>query len=320
VDLMPWPGEPDAMVVPLDSGDRLHYLDWRAASATGGADALPPLVLLHGLSQTAWSWAPICRRLATRAPLLAVDLRGHGLSDSPRSGYDLDSLAFDVLTVVSGAGWGVDVGGPPIVCAGHGLGAMVAVEMARLRPLTIAGLGLVDAGWEHMAEATGMDAAEFQRTIGDPPEVLASMDAYLADRREYDEQSWDADQERAARSAVDAKHAGHVAPVIRPHALRGAIEAMWSYDPAWLVELDMPLLIAIAESGGADDDTGRERLLALDEVLSLRQAADCPPSRLARYPGTGHNLMRYRPAELSAALLGLLELASTSARGRGGQA
>ena len=304
------------MVVTLDTGERLHYLDWGPPPGTGvDRRAGPPLLLVHGLSQTAWTWAPIARRLADASHVLALDLRGHGLSESPRTGYELESLAFDALTVLSAVGYGSDVGGLPAVVAGHGLGAMVAATMAALRPLTIAGLALVDAGWEDMAAATGLDADEFLRTVGDPPEVLASLATYLADRRDYDPPTWDADQERAARAAVDEKHAGHVAPVTRAHALRGAVEAMFEYDPAAaLAGWRGPLLVCVAESATADDDTARERGLALDELLEGRRRAGLAEARVVRFGGVGHNLMRYRPAELSAALLDLLEAAGPAGR------
>jgi pimeloyl-ACP methyl ester carboxylesterase len=304
------------MIVPLDTGDQVHYLDWQPAlRRPGSSSALPPLLMLHGLLGTAWAFAPVARRLGPLTPTIAADLRGHGLSDAPRGSYDLETLAYDCLTVMSASGWGSDAGGPPAVVAGHGLGAMVGATMALLRPSSVAGLALVDGGWEQMAEVTGMDAAEYGRTIGDPPEVLASMEAYLADRRDYDPSSWDEDQRRAARAAVDEKHAGHVAPVVRAHAQRGAIEAMWQYDPAGGAGLvDAPFLAVVAESGTADDETARERRLALEELLALRQARGLPAATVVRFPGAGHNLMRYRPAELSSALRGLLRLCATSDR------
>ncbi len=297
--------EPESLVVTVDTGERIHFLDWAGVTAD-----LPPLVLIHGLAATAWTWTPIAHRLTKHTRVIALDLRGHGLSDSPRTGYDLESLAYDALTVMVANGWGRDVGGPAAVVAGHGLGALVAVSMATIQPDSIAGLALIDTGWESLAEATGMSAAEFERSIGDPPEVLASMDAYLADRREFDPPTWDADQERAARAAVDEKHAGHVAPVLRPFALHASVDAMFSYDPLALVEVRSPVLIAVAESGTADDDTGRERLAALDDVMRARAAAGAPEARVERFPGAGHNLMRYRADRLSAALLALLEEAA----------
>ncbi|MEP7361250.1 MAG: alpha/beta hydrolase [Chloroflexota bacterium] len=294
--------EPESLVVTMDTGDQLHYLDW------GGAGALPPLLLIHGLASTAWSWAPIARRLRSVTRVLALDLRGHGLSESPRTGYDFESMAFDALTVLSANGFGADLDGPAAAVAGHGLGAAVAVTMANLRPASIAALALVEGGFEDFAEATGMTAADYQGSIGDPPEVMASMAAYLADRRDFDPATWDADQVRAARAAVDEKHAGHVASVVRAHALRGSVEALFSYRPrVALAQVAAPVLIAVAESGAADDETTRERRIALDDVVRARAAAGLPPPDIRVYPGAGHNLMRYRPDELSLAIQELLE-------------
>ena len=296
----------------MDTGDRLHYLDWggptRDREPGPGQDQLSPLLLIHGLASTAWSWAPIARRLRDATRVLALDLRGHGLSESPRSGYDLESLAYDALTVLSANGYGADLDGPPAVIAGHGLGAAVAVTMANLRPRSAAALALVEGGFEDLAEATGLTAADYLRSIGDPPEVMASMAAYLTDRREFDPATWDADQERAARAAVDEKHAGHVASVVRAHALRGSVEALFSYRPrVALARVEAPVLIAVAESGAAGDETLRERRLALDDVVRARASAGVPGPRIRTYPGAGHNLMRYRASDLSAALLELLE-------------
>ena len=299
--LAPWPGEPESMVVTAETSDRLHYLDW------GTEGELPPLLLVHGLAATAWSWAPVARRLRGRAHVLVPDLRGHGLSDAPRTGYELTSLAFDALTVLSANGYGASVGGRAAVVAGHGLGALVAATLAIESPGSVAALALIDAGWEFFEEATGQTAADFLRMIGDPPEVMASMSSYLADRRDYDPASWDADQERAARAAVDEKHAGHVAPVVRPHALRASVEAMFDYDPLTVLgRVAVPLLVAVSESGAADDEQARERHLALDDVVAARAGSGLPATEVRTFAGAGHNLMRYRPDELSAALLALL--------------
>jgi pimeloyl-ACP methyl ester carboxylesterase len=72
----------------------------------------------------------------------------------------------------------------------------------------------------------------------------------------------------------------------------------------------MPLLVAVAESGTADDDTGHERLAALDDVVRARTLAGSPPITLARFAGVGHNLMRYRPDALARELVALLEEAA----------
>jgi pimeloyl-ACP methyl ester carboxylesterase len=292
---------PDSMVVTVSDGTRIHYLDWPGP--------LPALVVLHGISQTAWSWAPVARRLTGQARVLAVDLRGHGHSDASRAGYDLESLAFDVLTVMAATGSGEEVGGPAAVVAGHGFGAMVAATAALVQPASVAGLALIDGGWEETAEATRLSPTEFIASIAEPPEVLASMETFLVDRRDFDPATWDLDQERAARAQVEQKHAGHVALVSRPAALRGVVDAMYAYQPAdVLPEVRCPLLVMVAESGAADDELVRERRLALDDVLRVRQEVGAGPARIARLVGVGHNLMRYRPDTVTAELLALRAL------------
>jgi pimeloyl-ACP methyl ester carboxylesterase len=301
--------EPAAVIVTLDTGDRLHVLDW--GSPDPGGPVLPPLLLVHGLTQTAWAWAPVARRLRSRTRVLAVDLRGHGLSETPRAGYDLDSFAYDLLTVLVAHGIGPDAGGPPAVLAGHGFGAQLAAWTARLQPAAVAGLALVDGGWETVEESLRMGDAEFLRGLAEPPEVLASMESYLADRRDWDPGSWDADAERAERARVDEKYTGRVASVVRRHALAGSVGAMFAYRPeAALVPLRAPLLVLAAETGGADDPEVRERRIALDDLLGARAAAAPAPVRVVRFAGVGHNLMRYRPAEVSAELAGLLAIAT----------
>jgi len=300
------------MVVTMDSGERIHYLDWGIPTQPEAARN-PPLVLVHGIAQTAWIWAPVARRLAPRTRVLCVDLRGHGLSAQPRSGYDMGSLAYDVLTVLSANGWGQDVGGRPAVLGGHGAGAMVAATAGALAPVSVAGIALVDGGWESLADATRMTPAEYLAALAEPPEVLASMDAWLEDRAGYDPGTWDADQERAARAQVEQKHAGHVAPVIRAASLRAMVEGMDGYRPVEAMgNLRGPLRVLVAESGASDDDAVRERRLALDDVERLRAAAGLRPARVMRFPGVGHNLMRYRPAAVAAELGSLLDDAAAS--------
>jgi pimeloyl-ACP methyl ester carboxylesterase len=281
------------MVVAVQSGERLHYLDWTAAEPGR------PIVLVHGLTRTAWAWLPVARRLARRQPVIAPDLRGHGASDAPLSGYDLESLALDVLTVMAGRGWGEAVDGPPAVVAGHGLGAMVAVEMARLQPGSVAGLALVDGGWESMLEATRMLPMQLVEAMAEPPEALASMEAWLADRRAFDPASWDADQETAARAQVVEKHAGHLGLVTKGSVIRRVVETMYGYQPLEAVtHLACPVSVLVADATTADDEDRRERLLALEDVCRLR-AAGGHATHVRHFPGAGHDLARYRSEEVA---------------------
>lgn len=279
-------------MVVVEPGDRIHFLDWGGG---GGSRSL----LIHGLSNTAWSWAPVARRLATHGQTVAMDLRGHGLSDAPSEGYGPDLLAEDVVAVAEGSGLLPPGTGDRVVLAGHGFGAIVATRAAAVLGERCAGLVLVDGGWEDLEAATGMDADEFLRGLDEPPEVMASLDAFLADRAAFDPTTWDADQDRAARATVVETHAGKVVPATRPHALEACVRTMFGYDPeASLSAVSVPVIALAA----ADDETG-SRARALACANTAREAAGRSPIRIVSFGRDGHNLMRYRPEAVTAAIL-----------------
>lgn len=299
--------EPEGFVVIAESGERIHFLDWDGPGGAGTAvgPGLPGVLAIHGLSQTGWIWAPIGRRLGGPAGtrrFVSMDLRGHGLSDAPTDdgAYDLAVLASDVEAVAEGSGLlPADREDPQaVVLAGHGFGAIVAATAALELGARCAGLVLVDGGWESLEASTGLDVDEFLRGLDEPPEVMRSLTAFLADRSRFDPGSWDADQDRAARATVVETHAGRVVPATRPHALEACVRAMFTYDPiATLTAISAPITALMA----ADDDGG-SRAAALDAVSAARQAAARGPIEAVSFGDDGHNLMRYRPGEVSAAV------------------
>ena len=299
--------EPEGFVVVLEPRDRIHFLDW--GGPDGGPEARLGSLLVHGIGGTAWEWTPVARRLRSIGRVVAMDLRGHGLSDAPIAGYELEQLAEDAIAVAEGSGLlpfalgddqeviGADH--PGIVIAGHGFGAMVAAWTAAMIGRRCAGLVLVDGGWADLRETTGMEPDEWLRGLDEPPEVLRSMEAFLADREGFDPATWDADQERAARATVTEVPAGHLLPAIRPHALARTVEAMFAYRPSVILpSVEAPIVALMA----ADDEEGsRARALAIAQASLV--SAGRPPIREERYPGIGHNLMRYRPVQVTTAIL-----------------
>jgi pimeloyl-ACP methyl ester carboxylesterase len=295
--------EPDGFVVEVSPGDRVHFLDW------GGPAGGTGVLLIHGLANTAWSWAPVARRLRAVSRVVAMDLRGHGLSDAPSGGYDPETFATDAIAVAEGSGL-LAAADDRVVVAGHGFGAIVAAWAAATLDTRCAGVVLVDGGWESLEAASGMEVEEFLRGLEEPPEVMASIGAFLADRRAFDEATWDADQERAARATVVETHAGHVVPSTRPHVAEACIRAMFGYEPlAALAALDVPVTAIIA----SDDESG-SRAAALAHASATRVEAGRDPVRAVLIGNTGHNLMRYRPDEVCAAILALAQPAFTSNR------
>jgi pimeloyl-ACP methyl ester carboxylesterase len=306
-DIVPAPdptAEPQGFIVTADSGDRIHFLDWGGPT---DPDPTPShgVLLIHGLSTTAWTWTPVARRLRGVRHVVAMDLRGHGLSDAPTEdgAYDLAELARDAIAVAEGSGRLVEPG-DRVVLAGHGFGAMVAAEAALALGARCVGVVLVDGGWESLEASTGLDVEGFLRGLDEPPEVLRSMTAFLADRAAFDPATWDADQEQAARATVVETHAGRVVPVTRPHVLGACVRTMFAYDPMTTVPQIAVPVVVLAAAGSADDAPGaRDRALAA--VATARTSAGNPPLETVSFRHDGHNLMRYRPDAVGAAILGV---------------
>jgi pimeloyl-ACP methyl ester carboxylesterase len=286
--------EPEGFLVAADDGTRIHFHDW---SVPAHERPEPGVVLVPGLLGPAWTWAPVARRLSGGRTTVVADLRGHGLSDAPAGGYDLVTLAADVVVVAEGSG---ALNGGTAVLAGHGFGAIVAAGAAVLLGDRCAGLVLVDGGWERVEETSGVDVDEFLRGLDEPPEVLRSMDAWLADRRAFDPASWDVDQERSARDAVVETAAGRLLRSVRPHVVEAVVRAMFTYEPGeTLARISAPVTALVALASGDPD----VRLAELRRTAAARAAAGHGPIRVAGFPSDAHNLVRYRPAEVCAAIL-----------------
>src|SRR5712691_6635333 len=98
----------------------------------------PPVLLLHGLGVGGSVWQAFARRLLPDLAAVAPDLRGHGQSDAPPSGYTPTDYAMDLVVLISD-----ELPGPlPVV--GHSLGALVGLRLAELRPDLVSWLVLLD--------------------------------------------------------------------------------------------------------------------------------------------------------------------------------
>ncbi len=98
----------------------------------------PPLVLLHGWAMSSAVFAEVMPQLAESHRVLALDLPGHGLSDSPAI-YTLNGLADDV------AAWLVAVGIDRCALLGWSLGGQIAMQLTADRPQLAARLLLISS-------------------------------------------------------------------------------------------------------------------------------------------------------------------------------
>lgn len=124
----------------------------------------PPLVLLHGFTQTARLWGPFADLLAASRTLVAVDLPGHGDSGSVRA--DLPTTASLVAEAVR-----IRIGDEPCALVGYSLGARVALHVGLAADLPLSHVVFigVTAGIE--------DAAARQRRRRSDEELADGLEA-----------------------------------------------------------------------------------------------------------------------------------------------
>jgi len=103
----------------------------------GGTGA--PVVLLHGMAESALMWEPVMKALSSKYTLIVPDLRGGGLSEAPETGYTKAEMATDVKALLDHYG----IAKADIV--GHDIGLMVAYAFAAKYPLMTLKLVVMDA-------------------------------------------------------------------------------------------------------------------------------------------------------------------------------
>jgi len=134
-------GLPMSELIATGTGVRLRAVRW-GDPATHSAK---PIVLVHGLASNAMLWEGAALALVQLGhPVIAIDLRGHGLSDKPEDGYDMSSVTEDLaglLTAIAPRGYSM-----PVVC-GQSWGGNVVIELAHKYPHLVSGVVPVDGGF-----------------------------------------------------------------------------------------------------------------------------------------------------------------------------
>ena len=116
----------------------------------------PPLVPLPGIGSRGVSWWPVVDDLAARFRLYVPDLRGHGASAKPPTGYLLPDYAADLAALLDALGLE-----RPLLL-GHSLGGLVALTWAVDHPARAAAIALEETA------------------LRSQPEILAAFDGWLA--------------------------------------------------------------------------------------------------------------------------------------------
>jgi 2-(acetamidomethylene)succinate hydrolase len=135
----------------------------------------PLMLFFHGITSNAAVFTPLMAGLSDRFTTIAVDQRGHGLSDKPESGYDAHEYAEDIAGLIRTLDRG------RAILVGHSLGARNSVTAATKYPDLVRSVIAID--FTAYIETEALDALETRVNAGSRLfEDVAAVEAYLAGR------------------------------------------------------------------------------------------------------------------------------------------
>lgn len=109
----------------------LHFED-------DGDPEAPPVLALHGITQSVATWAWLVPHLADDHRVVRLNFRGHGRSGRTPGAYNFPGYVADATAICE------QVLGRPAVIVGHSLGGGTAAGLAQTRPDLVRGVVLED--------------------------------------------------------------------------------------------------------------------------------------------------------------------------------
>lgn len=131
----------------------------------------PMLVLIHGWCGEGRVWGGLAEPPWSRHNVVSLDLAGHGASVVPRADLSLQAFAADVVQLLD------HLGLSEAILVGHGLGAVVAVQAAALRPQAVRGVVAVECFHDLSQEYTVEQATLMENAFRN--DFAGTMDFYL---------------------------------------------------------------------------------------------------------------------------------------------
>lgn len=250
--------------VTLPSGVTLRYLDL-------GDPKDPPVLLLHGWSDTSRSFAGLAVHLPGRR-LIVPDQRGHGGSSAPECCYGYGDLAWDGKLLLDALGI------EKAAVVGHSLGSGAGQVLAARWPERVSALVLIGSSGRVFVERGDWMHDQVAALSAPPTADGAFLTAF---------QSTVVPIQPALLKAIIDESAG-----VPLHVWRGVLGEVTSARPAaYAADVRAPVLIV---HGAEDPFFGPPHLQALEAAY--------PRARVVVLPDLGHNPHWERPEAVGRAI------------------
>ncbi len=264
----------------LDVGLKLHIREWSGKGV--------PFVLVHGLASNARTWDLVGDRLAKAGHhVIALDQRGHGLSDKPDEGYDFATVTADLARVIDR----LQLSQPILV--GQSWGGNVMLEFGARYPDIARGLAFIDGGF---LDLQSRPDATWEKVSVDlkPPHLIGIPREKLKERIRGMHPDWTEIGIESVLHNFETLPDGTIQPWLTLDRHMLILRAMWEQSPRSLYpQVTTPVLICVAESNGNPDwaEIRAKQVTAAEDNL--------PNVSVQRFENTDHDIHIQRPETLT---------------------
>ena len=256
-----------------------------------------PILCVHGLTANCRCWDLLASSLSPRHKVLAMDLRGRGLSDSPPSGYSVETHCKDILALMD------DQGLERPVLMGHSLGAFISLVFAAKYPRRLDRLILVDGGGKLSEAQMTKVFAGIKPSLDRLGKIFPDFESYLALLRQAPFlQPWNSFFETYFRYEVEDVEGG-VRSRVHPKHIEEEAGNLKKMDSSQFYKKVMtPTLILRATKGMLSEDD-----LVLPADVAERMVREIPNAKKVDVEGSNHYSILFQPNTMrDKVLLGFL--------------
>ena len=236
------------------------------------------VLCVHGLTANCRCWDVVASGLTPVHSLLAMDLRGRGLSDKPSAGYSLRRHIQDIFCLLD------DLKQDRIILMGHSLGAFISLAFAANFPERTEKIILMDGGGQLTQDQWDKLTLAIKPSLDRLGQVFPSFDDYVALMKLAPFfQPWSQALENYFQYESEAVEGG-VRSRINPVNIQEEIQNIQQEVPSqYYPKVTCPVLILRATNGILVRDD-----LVLPKSAVDRMVSEIPNARRINIEGTDH--------------------------------
>jgi pimeloyl-ACP methyl ester carboxylesterase len=270
----------------VDIGINIHIRLWNPVTNPAGSQR--SYLLVHGLSSNARTWDQVAARLAVAGhQAIAVDQRGHGLSDKPEDGYDFATITEDLGAVLDNLDWE-----NPIL-VGQSWGGNVLLEYAAQNPGAALGYVFVDGGYISLRGRGSWEqiASELR-----PPNLEGLPLPVITEKIHQAHPDWSDEGIEATLGNFEIQIDQTIRPWLTMKRHMRILKAMYDQDPPSLYpRVEEPVLICAADDGS--DRMSFKKKMVQEATSVLKQA------EVIWFENSAHDIHVDQPDRLADTLL-----------------